>query len=155
MICNLTRLDAVTISHHLRAKDRQEVLASTALASIEAWANAVYAQSQVSGCVRDLDGPVAMGGAVIFPQGHMASTWFVATPRVTEPKMAIQSHRMALQLHHDLEGRGVKRCMAWVMESYKSSCRWLERLGYQREGRHQCWGIAGETFLSYARLAGG
>jgi hypothetical protein len=153
MICSLTRLDAEEISRHLRAKDRREVEAVTRFPSIEEWGRAVQERSHVSGCVRDLAGPVAMGGAVI--QGHMASAWFVATPRISEPRLAVQGHLMALRLHRELELRGVKRAMAWVMESYKSSCRWLERLGYQREGRHLCWGIDGETFLSYARLKGG
>lgn len=152
MICPLTRLDAEEISRHLRKQDLREINAVTRFPSIDQWARAVHERSQVSACVRDAAGPAAMGGAVISPQGHMASSWFVATPRIAEPRLAAQAHLMALRLHRELEGRGVVRSMAWVLESYKSSCRWLERLGYHREGRHPWWGIDGETFLSYAKV---
>lgn len=146
--------DIFEIIHGLRARDLVEVDAVRFEGSSTAIAEAMIASrgNRVADlCLATSEGHAValIGGGLTSPR--VASVYMVATDRWQE--IALAATRWAKR---DGIGRVLQtivnraECRCW--EGHTVARRWLERLGFQLEGRHPLIGKHGETFLTYAWL---
>jgi hypothetical protein len=150
MIAELEPLAACQVAERMRASDRREVLAVTPVQDLRQWARNVCALPGVALVVVANGEPVAMGGGIMM--GHLAGVWFVATPRIEEPAVRVDCHRMALIAHRAMAQSGVRRCQAVALKDNAGVPPWLSRMGYRLEGEHPSYGRGGETFCTWGRI---
>lgn len=93
--------------------------------------------------------PIACGGLTpVWPGRFLAWTW-IGSP---SPRgWAAITHACERQLTVAFEN-GAMRIEASTPVGLEAGGRWLERLGFQREGRARRYGPAGEDYWLYARV---
>lgn len=156
-IVDLTRSLALDVAQRLRARDRVEVLALMPAGLADDDALMLWVGHILSGGVSwaaVVDGvPVAMGGLrELEGRPDVAHSWCVGTDRKLEAGAIIFRH--AARMHEAWEARGVRRFQCSCLDSPEESSAWLERLGYEREGRLRALGRGGEDFIIWGRIHG-
>lgn len=146
--------DIFEVIHALRARDLVEVDAVRFEGSSTSIAEAMIASrpNRVADlCLATSEGHAValIGGGLTSPR--VGSVYMVATDRW--PEIALAATRWAKK---DGIGRVLRtivnraECRCW--EGHTVARRWLERLGFQLEGRHPLVGKHGEAFVTYAWL---
>lgn len=146
--------DIFEVIHALRSRDLVEVDAVRFEGSATSIAEAMIASrgTRVADlCLATDEGHAValIGGGLTSPR--VMSVYMVATDRW--PEIALAATRWA-----KVEGIGralsaiVNRAECRCWEGHTVARRWLERLGFQLEGRHPLVGKHGEAFVTYAWL---
>lgn len=143
------------IVEHLRPDDLSAIIATSDDGTPIEWANEVTdAHGQQFIALADDGEPVAAFGFISTLVRHVMSTWFVATPRISD--IGLSLHRFAIRSHKAMAGDGVRRFETQnPFEFARPGCvqrRWLDRLGYHPEGVHRGRGAQGQDMISFARL---
>lgn len=140
--------DAKHIAAHLRAKDRDEVDATTEPMGDDDRAQQLIYLNGTKFTVWDKHGEaVAMGGWMPLWPG-VVSSWLLATDKINE--VGVSLDHAALRGHKELVH--VHRFQAFGIHGHEAARAWLFQLGYQIEGVHHGFGRSGETFISFAKV---
>lgn len=80
-----------------------------------------------------------------------AQAWCVLAPDI--PKMAwLGIHRVVAARLAQTPALGLRRIEADALYGFPPAARWLEMLGFEREGLARAYGPGGEDFLRFARV---
>jgi hypothetical protein len=149
--------DIAHVVANLRAADRREIYAARFDETPEGLAQDLAAARKI--CIGflalcdDANTPIALLAAALVAPAR-ADVMMLSTDRWRE--IAFDATRFALRTaipsFLDAPGVGVARaeCKAWIGNVV--ACKWLEALGFAREGVLAHYGKNGEPFVQYARL---
>lgn len=143
--------DATWVAAHMRAADYHEIDAVVPLDQPVAVACWLLAASQGMAWCASIDGqPVTIFGCTTSPiTPHLASGWAYGTRDLkrTIPEVT----RFALGVvRPELLSRGITRLEVRTYIDHDLSHRWLEGMGFEREGISRAYGRRGEDFAVYA-----
>ncbi|MCC6172073.1 MAG: GNAT family N-acetyltransferase [Gammaproteobacteria bacterium] len=77
---------------------------------------------------------IGIGGLAYMPDGTIVAFAHL-TPEARAQKFAL--HRAALKLLAEMEAHGVRRLVATADPDFAAAERWLTRLGFRRDPRHE------------------
>lgn len=152
MVLPLDILTAVVLATQMRARDVREVTSTQNVPDVVGWAASIASRPGEKWALFVDDRPVAMGGAIALWPG-VVQTWLAATDEL--PRFAVPLLRTVRESHARMIAAGVHRFQTWRMVGDAVALRWLERLGYQVEGRCRRMGRNGEDFDVMARIVEG
>jgi hypothetical protein len=95
-------------------------------------------------CLLEEGKPVAVGGTIPIWEGHSIALGLVS--RAARSPLAL--YRFALSIVEKPKGR----VWAFVRSDFKEGVRFIERLGFVREGLLERFGPDGADYFSYARF---
>lgn len=95
--------------------------------------------------------PVAAGGFRLLSDDKYTA-WLVGTPGL--PQCGRFIHAFAIRCLVDLAEAGCKRIVAVGLDGYRVGERWLQRLGFGREGVAPYAGLNDETLTTWAWVRG-
>lgn len=133
----------------MRAADHHEIDAVVPLEQPAAVACWLLAASQGMAWCASIDGqPVTIFGCTpIF--SHVASGWAYGTDRLKRTIPAVTKFAVT-EVVPELQSRGFHRLEVRTYVGHDLSHRWLEGMGFEREGVSRAYGRRGEDFAVYA-----
>jgi len=145
--------DALThVTEHMREADRAELMETT-------WDNReadmcvhILAMGGLGYvCVADDGEPVAVAGITVCSPG-VGQAWMWGTQRVKE--VGLQVTRASIkQCKSELDGT-LRRIQASTVSYHHDAHKWLEMVGFEREGRLRRFGRTGADFYMYSMIRG-
>lgn len=98
-----------------------------------------------------LDGHLVGCAGLVIPWQGRAEGWAVFTPFGRQHAGLV--HRAVYRgLQRLIKEHGLRRIQGDTFATYLTGCRWLERLGFERESLMPLYGPNGETFARYVWL---
>ena len=100
--------------------------------------------------INDLMEPVASAGMLCIWQG-VGEFWMIPSTLVPKYKLSVWKEAK-LFLADCVERFRLHRIQATVREKDETALRWIERLGFEKEGLMRCFGSNKENHFIYARV---
>lgn len=141
--------DACFIAAHMRQADHDEIAAVFKFTNAAQVAAVMLDLSPGLAFVAYLKGEPVTCYGVSHVNDAICSGWAYGTDRIKRTIPAVTDHAVRV-IAPELMRRGYKRLEVRTAIDHDLSHRWLEGMGFEREGVMRSYGFNGESFVLYA-----